>query len=74
MSIPANYHRCRVAVGMGLTMGLVMSFVMTGLNLGFGPHFLSAWLRSFGLGTLISISTALLVTPHMHKLATRLTH
>ncbi len=52
---------------MATTMSLVMSFAMTLVNSGFNSAFLDRWMRSFGIGLLVSVPTALLIVPVLRR-------
>ena len=67
MKLPKKYAPAFTAVGTGLLMGLLMSFVTTVLNVGVGPNFLPAWGRSFIVGVLVGIPTALSLSPQLTK-------
>jgi hypothetical protein len=58
---------------MAIAMSFVMSLVMTTARLGFAPHLVSAWLTSFGIGVIVAIPTAILVSLRAQRLVHHLT-
>ncbi|MFN3972518.1 MAG: DUF2798 domain-containing protein [Gemmobacter sp.] len=53
---------------MGAMMVFVMTFVITAVNLGFGPHFLAAWARVFGIAYVIAVPVIFFLAPMARKL------
>ncbi|MFC1893070.1 DUF2798 domain-containing protein [Chloroflexota bacterium] len=58
---------------MGTSMALVMSLVMTIVNVGIVPSFLSIWLRSFLIGAGIGIPTAIIISPRVRQIVDKIT-
>jgi hypothetical protein len=72
MKINTKYLPFIVAIGMALSMGLVMSFTITLINIGFTSYFFSAWARAFGIGALVGMPTAILVSPFVQSVAKKI--
>jgi len=53
---------------MGAMMVFVMTFVITAVNLGFGPHFLAAWGRVFLIAYVIAVPVIFFLAPIARKL------
>ncbi len=58
---------------MSLTMSLSISFVLTLINAGLIPDFLTVWMRGFTIGFIVALPIALIVVPIMQKVVDRLT-
>ena len=58
---------------MSLTMSFSISFVLTLINAGLIPDFLSVWMRSFTIGFIVALPIALIVVPIMQKVVDILT-
>ncbi|MHB0953174.1 MAG: DUF2798 domain-containing protein [Allorhizobium sp.] len=52
----------------GAMMVFLMTFVITTANLGFGPHFLSAWVKSFAIAYVIAVPVIFFLAPIARKL------
>lgn len=57
---------------MAAIMVLLMTFVITAVNLGFGPEFLSAWLRVYGIAYIVAVPVIFFIAPIARKLTGRL--
>ena len=57
---------------MGIITTGVISFTLISVNLGFGPDFISIWLRSWLLGYCIATPCILLFGPLVQQLVDRL--
>jgi Zn-dependent protease with chaperone function len=55
----------------GFFMSLFMSFAMLLLSIGFVDGFLMIWLRSFGIGFVVSIPISLVIVPLTERLLRR---
>jgi fatty acid desaturase len=53
---------------MGALMISLMTFVITAVNLGFGPHFLAAWGRVFLIAYAIGVPVIFFLAPVARKL------
>ena len=70
--IPRKFEGILFAALMGLFMVTVMSFVATALNIGFGPTFITRWLRALLLMYPIALGCILLFRPLVLWLVRRL--
>jgi hypothetical protein len=61
-------NRIAFALLMGIVTTGVISFSLIFLNLGFGPRFLAAWLRSWAIAYVIVIPAILLIAPKLQRL------
>jgi antibiotic biosynthesis monooxygenase (ABM) superfamily enzyme len=57
---------------MGTFMTSFMTFVITAINVGFGPHFLAMWGRAFVIAFLVAVPVIYFVAPLARKLTGRL--
>jgi hypothetical protein len=73
VKLPRKYQTILFAVVMALVMSAAVSFAMTVMNPGFGPRFVSAWLRGFGLGVAVSTPIGLAVTPLARRIVDLIT-
>lgn len=71
MAPQTKFHLVFSAV-MGAMMVLLMTFVITAVNLGFGPHFLGAWARVFAIAYVIAVPVIFFLAPVARKLTGRL--
>jgi hypothetical protein len=53
---------------MGAMMVFLMTFVITAVNLGFGPHFLAAWGRVFLIAYVIAVPVIFFLAPIARRL------
>lgn len=53
---------------MGAMMVFLMTFVITAVNLGFGPHFLAAWGRVFVIAYVIAVPVIFFLAPIARRL------
>lgn len=53
---------------MGAMMVFLMTFVITVVNLGFGPHFLAAWMKAFGIAYVVAVPVILFLAPIARRL------
>lgn len=60
------------SIVMGAMMILLMTFVVTFVNLGFGPHFLGAWMKSFGVAYVVGVPTIFFLAPLARRITGRL--
>ena len=56
------------ALIMGIVTTGIISFTLISINLGFGTHFCSVWLRSWATAYLVVIPSILLIGPRIQKL------
>jgi len=56
----------------GAIMVTFMTFIITALNLGFGAHFLAAWIKAIVLAYSIGVPTLFIVGPLSRRIAGRL--
>ncbi len=56
---------------MALFMSLFMSGVVTAKNVGFGPHYVQAWMTAWGLAFPIAWPTILVVAPLARRITAR---
>ena len=57
---------------MGAMMILFMTFVVTWVNLGFGPDFLGGWAKSFVVAYIVGVPTIYFLAPIARRMAARL--
>ena len=57
---------------MAAIMVLLMTFVITAVNVGFGPHFLGAWAKVYAIAYVIAVPVIFFVAPLAHKVTARL--
>lgn len=69
---PTQAQRAFVPL-IALAMSGFMSLVMSAVNFGVGPDFLSVWLRNWLLAFAVALPTALLVVPLIRKGLARVT-
>lgn len=67
-----NKKRIFNAVGMALCMSMCMSLVMSIINVGFVDYFLSVWLKSWGIGLLVSLPLTFFLPQLIQKIGTKL--
>lgn len=60
------------AIAMAFCMSLCMSGVMVLVNMGVTPHFWGVWMRSWGIGFVVSLPLAFIVPPAVQKIANQL--
>lgn len=53
---------------MGAMMVFLMTFVITVVNLGFGPHFLAAWMKAFGIAYVVAVPVIFFLAPIARRL------
>lgn len=53
---------------MGAMMVFLMTFVITVVNLGFGPHFLGAWLKAFSIAYVVAVPVIFFLAPIARRL------
>jgi len=53
---------------MGAMMVSLMTFVITSVNLGFGPYFLAAWTKAFAIAYVIGVPVIFFLAPLARKL------
>ncbi len=58
---------------MATSMSFIMSLAMTALNAPLDAHFMQRWFRSFLVGALVAIPSAMIVVPVMRRIADSLT-
>ncbi len=58
---------------MATAMSLVMSGVETVVGVGLAGSLMSDWLRSFAIGVVVAVPTAILVAPAAQRLVGRIT-
>jgi len=56
----------------GAIMVTFMTFIITAVNLGFGPHFLVAWAQAFVVAYSIGVPTLFFVSPIARKIPGRI--
>ena len=71
MPSPRKFHLVFSFV-MGAMMLFFMTFVITALNLGFGPDFIAAWLRSFAIAYIVGVPTIYILAPIARKLTAKI--
>ena len=71
MPNPKTFHLVFSFV-MGALMLSFMTFVITTVNLGFGPHFIAAWLKSFAIAYVVGVPTIYVLAPIARKITGRL--
>jgi hypothetical protein len=71
--VDPRYARLLVPTIMAVAISLVVSLVQAIVRLGFTPGLVPAWLTSFGLGVIVAVPTAVLVSPYAQRLASHLT-
>ena len=54
-------------------MSFFMSFLLTLMNVGYGPQFFQIWLNAFAAGFIVSLPISLIFTPIIRKIVDRLT-
>ena len=52
---------------MGLITTAIISFVLVAVNIGFGPRFMMAWLRSWSIAYVLAVSSMLLIAPRIQQ-------
>lgn len=57
---------------MAAIMVLLMTFVITAVNIGFGPHFVAAWARVYGIAYIVAVPVIFFVAPLARKITARL--
>jgi antibiotic biosynthesis monooxygenase (ABM) superfamily enzyme len=57
---------------MGTFMTSFMTFVITIINVGFGPHFLAMWGRAFVIALVVAVPVIYFVAPLARKVTERL--
>ena len=57
---------------MGAMMLSFMTFVVTAVNLGFGPGFLAAWGKSFAVAYVVGVPTIFVLAPLARRITGRL--
>jgi len=67
MASPQKFHLVFSLI-MGAMMVFLMTFVITAVNLGFGPHFLAAWVRVFWIAYVIAVPVIFFLAPIARKL------
>lgn len=56
------------AMLMGIITTCIISFTLVSINVGFGPHFLKIWLRSWGIAYLVVIPAILIIGPKVQQI------
>ena len=54
---------------MGAMMVFLMTFVITAVNLGFGPDFLTAWARVFVIAYVLAVPVIFFLAPVARKIS-----
>ena len=67
MAPPKKFHLVFSLI-MGAMMVVLMTFVITAVNLGFGPHFVAAWGRVFVIAYVIAVPVIFFLAPIARKL------
>ena len=71
MTPPQKFHLVFSLV-MGSIMVTLMTFVITAANVGFGAHFLTQWVRAFGIAYVVALPVIYFVAPFARKLTGRM--
>jgi hypothetical protein len=56
------------ALIMGVITTAIISFTLVSINVGFGPHFVSVWLRSWLIAYLVVIPAILFIAPRIQAM------
>lgn len=67
MASPKKFHLVFSLI-MGAMMVFLMTFLITAVNLGFGPDFLAAWAKVFGIAYVIAVPVIFFLAPIARKL------
>jgi hypothetical protein len=59
-------------LSMAVIMSVCMSLAMAIINVGFGPHFMTAWLTGTGIGFVVSLPLSFIMPPLLMKIMARL--
>lgn len=57
---------------MGALMISIMTFVITLVNVGWGEHFLSTWMKAFAIAYVVGVPVIFLLAPVARKITGRL--
>ncbi len=60
------------SVVMGTMMVFLMTFVITSVNVGWGPHFIQAWGKSFGVAYVVALPVIYFLAPVARRFTARL--
>lgn len=69
---PAKKFHLVFSMIMGAMMILFMTFVVTWVNLGFVPNFLTAWAKSFLVAYAVGVPTIYILAPVARRITGRL--
>ena len=71
MPSPRKFHLV-FSIVMGAMMIICMTFVVTWVNLGFVPHFLTAWAKSFAVAYALGVPLIFFLAPLARRIAGRI--
>ena len=65
---PQKKFQLVFSIIMGAMMVFLMTFVITLVNVGWGAHFLAAWMKSFVIAYLVAVPVIFFIAPVARRL------